>query len=263
MTPFLFGTPERRLFGVYHPAFTSRATVRAAVLCYPWGHEYIYAHRSMVKLASVLAENGYHVLRFDYFGTGDSAGDAVEVTLDGCREDILTAAEELMDMSGGESVSLIGLRLGASLAAEVAVEDRGLIDRLVLWDPVVCGPEYVTALYHSAANMPIGKAPPPERPVELGGGHEICGFPLTDSQRDQISRVELVPLIPRLPRRTVTMVTRPIPSHEQFRAALGDGHAADTSFISVPDHPAWHENWPLDAGTMPVDVINRIKEWMT
>jgi len=262
MTPFLFGMPERRLFGVYHPAFTSRATVRAVVLCHPWGHEYIYAHRSMAKLASVLVENGFHVLRFDYFGTGDSAGDAVEVTLDGCREDILTAAEELMDMSGGERVSLIGLRLGASLAAEVAVEDRDLIDRLVLWDPVISGPDYVAALYHSAANMPIGKAPPPERPAELGGGHEICGFPLTDAQRDQISRVDLVPLVPRLPRRSGTMVTRPIPSHERFCAALGDGSAAK-SFFSVPDHPAWHENWPLGAGTMPVDVINRIKEWMT
>lgn len=260
MTPFHFGTSERRLFGVYHPAITSRMTVRAVVLCYPWAHEYIYAHRSMVKLASRLAESGLHVLRFDYFGTGDSAGDAVDVSLDGCREDILTAAEELMDMSGGESVTLIGLRLGASLAAEVAMAERDIIDRLLLWDPVIRGPDYVAELFHSAANMPIGKAPPPERPAEKGGGHEICGFPLTDAQREQISRIDLVPLAPRFPRRTATMVTRSEAGHEAYRLALGA--AAETGFVSVPDHPAWHENWPLDAGTMPVDVINRIGEWM-
>jgi pimeloyl-ACP methyl ester carboxylesterase len=263
MTPFHFGTPERRLFGVYHPAFTSRATVRAVVLCYPWAHEYIYAHRSMVKLASVLAENGFHVLRFDYYGTGDSAGASIDVTLEGCREDILTAAEELMDMTGAECVSLIGLRLGASLAAEVAVAHRGLIDRLVMWDPVIFGRDYVEALYLSAANLPIGKAPPPERPAATGGGHEICGFPLTDAQREQISGIDLVPLVSRLPRRAVTMVTCTIPSHEPFLAEIGDGEAAAERFLSVPDYPAWHENWPLDAGTMPVDVINRIKEWMT
>ncbi len=263
MSPFYFGTPKRRLFGVYHPAITSRATVRAAVLCYPWGHEYIYAHRSMVKLASVLAESGFHVLRFDYFGTGDSAGESTEVTLDGCRKDILMAAEELMDMSGAESISLIGLRLGASLAAEVAVADRRLVDRLVLWDPVICGADYVESLYHSASNMPIGKVAPPERPAETGGGHEICGFPLTDAQREQITRIDLIPLVPRLPRKTVTVVTRAAPEHERYLAAIGDGAEAEERFLSIPDHPAWHENWPLDAGTMPVDVINRIKEWMT
>lgn len=262
MSPFFFGTPERRLFGAYHPAFTSRATVRSVVLCYPWAHEYIYAHRSMTKLALVLAESGFHVLRFDYFGTGDSAGDAIDVTLDGCREDILTAAEELLDMTGGERVSLIGLRLGAVLAAEVAASDRELVDRLVLWDPVISGSDYVAALYHSAANMPIGKAKAPERPAEKGGGHEICGFPLTDSQREQIERVDLIPLANRLPRRTVTMVTDTNAVHERYVEAIGGGEGEAERFLSVPDHPAWHENWPLNAGTMPVNVINRIKEWM-
>lgn len=262
MSPFFFGTSARRLYGVYHPAQGARASVRAAVMCYPWGHEYIHAHRSMVKLAEILSRGGYHVLRFDYFGTGDSAGDATEVTLDGCREDIMTAAEEVLAMSGGETVSLIGLRLGAALAAEVAAVDRGLIDRLVLWDPVISGPDYLTALFHFAANMPIGKAAPPERPAASGGGHEICGFPLTDAQREQIRGVDLIPLLPRLPRRAVTMVTQTVPAHERYIPALVTCSASEEPFQRVADHAAWHEDWPRNAGMIPVEVINRIGAWM-
>ncbi|GGA98218.1 alpha/beta fold hydrolase [Allosediminivita pacifica] len=262
MSPFFFGTSRRRLFGVYHPAQTSRATAKAVVLCYPWGHEYINAHRSMVKLAGVLAEGGYHVLRFDYFGTGDSGGEAVDVTLKGCREDILTAAEELLDMSGGESVSLVGLRLGAALAAEVAVAERGLVDRLVLWDPVISGPDHVEAMFRAAANMPNGMGPPPLRAPEKGGGHEICGFPLTDTQRDQIAGVDLIRLVPKLPRKSVTLVTQPAPAHERYLEAVGDAGAQGERFLRITDRAAWHEDWPRNAGMMPVDVINRIGAWM-
>ena len=45
------------------------------MLCYPWGSEYIYAHRSLRLLAQRRAAAGIHTLRFDYFGTGDSDGD--------------------------------------------------------------------------------------------------------------------------------------------------------------------------------------------
>lgn len=262
MSPFYFGTSRHRLFGLYHPAHASRAKVRAAVLCYPWAHEYIYAHRSMVKLAEVLAEGGCHVLRFDYFGTGDSAGESTDVSLAGCRDDITAAIEELLDMTGGESASLIGLRLGATLAADVAARNRSLIDRLVLWDPVISGPDYVDALFFAAANMPIGKAEPPERPASRGGGHEICGFPLTDAQREQIRGVDLVSLVPKFPRRTLTAVTQQVPAHERYVSALGDGADTDGRFLRISDCAAWHEDWPQNAGKMPVDVIHSIGAWM-
>lgn len=212
----------------------------------------------MVKLAVSLSESGFHVLRFDYFGTGDSGGDSTEVSLKGCREDILTAMEEIRDMTEAERVSLIGLRLGATLAAEVAADEPEDIDRLVLWDPVVSGQEYVAALFQAASNMPIGKVEPPARPESRGGGHEICGFPLTDRQREEISRIDLSPLIADLPEETVTFVTQTMPSHEEFRAALGQ----PDRFESIEDRAAWNEDWPRNAGVVPVEVLKRIGSWM-
>jgi len=264
MSPFFFGTSKRRLFGVYHPPRVSRGGERAVVLCAPWGHEYIYAHRSMARLAITLAEAGFHVLRFDYYGTGDSGGNSTDVDLAGCRADIGMAIDELLDMSGAERVSLIGLRLGAALAVEVAATERGRIDQLVLWDPVIAGPEYVTALFKAALNMPIGLADPRTISAARGGDHEICGFPLTEVQRREIADIDILPFLPKLPKRWFALVTQPLGSHDALRSALGGIESRDDPrFEQIEDCAAWHENWPQNAGNVPADVIARIGAWMT
>src|SRR5262245_11041326 len=110
MTPMFIGSGGRRLFSVFQPS--GRARGRAALLCYPWGHEYIFAHRSLSHLAFALNRAGYDVLRFDYFGTGDSAGELEDADIDGWLADIDTAAEELMEVSGAKRLTLVGLRFG-------------------------------------------------------------------------------------------------------------------------------------------------------
>ena len=264
MNPFFLGNSKRRLFGVYHPPRLSRGAERAVVLCPPFGHEYIYSHRSMARLATTLAAAGFHVLRFDYFGTGDSGGEARDVTLAGCRADIDMAIEELLDMSGADRVSLVGLRLGATLAVEVAASDPQRIDRVVLWDPVIEGEEYVAALFEAAATMPIGIEHPHNLPRTPNGEYEICGFPLTDSQRSEIAGVDIMPHLSKLPRRWFTLVTKPLKSHEIFRSALdAEGSPENPRFEQVEDRAAWKEDWPLNAGNVPALAISRIEAWMT
>ena len=70
----------------------------------------------------MLAARGVHSLRFDYFGTGDSAGETTEADLKGWCGDIETAIDELTHMTGCRRVILIGMRLGGTLAAEVAAK---------------------------------------------------------------------------------------------------------------------------------------------
>jgi pimeloyl-ACP methyl ester carboxylesterase len=136
VNPLYLGTQERRLFAVYEPAAVKDRTARAAVLCQPWGAEYVYAHRSMRQLAVKLSARGFHTLRFDYFGTGDSGGEDAEADPDAAVADIETAADGLQDMLGVARVALIGLRLGATLAARAAMRRKEL-DALVLWDPII------------------------------------------------------------------------------------------------------------------------------
>lgn len=143
MVPCYFGDSAKPLYGVYHPANAPVAKAAGVVLCGPTGHEYIRAHNAISKLANLLAKSGYHVFRFDYYGTGDSSGEIEEAHIDQWHADIGHAVEELKDISGVKKISLAGLRFGALLAATVP----GItVERLVLWDPVVSGAVYFDEL---------------------------------------------------------------------------------------------------------------------
>lgn len=137
MNPFFLGTAERRIFGIHEPAAPTSGRVRAAVLCYPWGNEYVCSHRSMRHLAARLTKTGYHTLRFDYFGTGDSGGDESQTDAAGMESDVESAIESLSDIAGTSQVALIGLRVGANIAARVATRLPDRVEALVLWDPIV------------------------------------------------------------------------------------------------------------------------------
>jgi alpha-beta hydrolase superfamily lysophospholipase len=136
MIPFYFGADDQRLYGVYEAAHDSGAVSRAAVLCNPVGNEYIQAHRTMRNLSSRLSKAGFHVLRFDYYGTGDSSGGSGDGSPQRWCENIETAMMELQEMTGAARMSLIGLRFGANLAARVAARPPAVINSLALWEPL-------------------------------------------------------------------------------------------------------------------------------
>src|SRR4051812_24879615 len=177
MQPFYFGTSEKQLFGVYHPPGTKAARQPAVVLCQPLGHEYLRAHRAFRNLGAALAAQGCHVLRFDYFGCGDSGGSGEQATVEQNLADLDAAIDELKDTSGVARVSLVGLRFGATLAAHAASRRRD-VERLVLWDPVSDGRAYlgeVRDLHDRWLHDRMGTAVAPD-PFH----REVLGFPMTD-----------------------------------------------------------------------------------
>jgi len=262
MIPVFFGSSTRRLFGVYHAARAGKDRRKSVLICYPWGHEYISAHRSLTKLAENLSEAGFHVFRFDYFGTGDSGGESEEGSISGWLDDIDTAEVELMDMSGSEDVSVVGLRFGGYLAARKAARNPRSTKRLVLWDPVVSGNEYVDSLFHTASNMPIGARLPPKRPAENGGGHEICGFPLTEAMEAEMRSLDLLQPIREYPNDLLVIESENLDSHDQLRAELQE-RKPHVELEHIECRAAWREDWPSNAGVVPVQALKRIVEWMT
>jgi pimeloyl-ACP methyl ester carboxylesterase len=139
MTPVVFGPRGRQLLGIHHAPVVGEAVGAGVVLCNPLGYEAMCVHRTYRHLARRLAAAGFDVLRFDYHGTGDSAGrsdepDRVRAWLDSVR----AAVDELRALSGVKSVDLFGVRLGATLAA-LAAGERADVRGLVLWAPVVSG----------------------------------------------------------------------------------------------------------------------------
>lgn len=185
--PRHFGPPDSPLFGSYH-APRGKARPDGVVLCYPFGQEYERAHRAFRTLASRLSGAGFHVLRFDYHGCGDSSGERVEGRLQRWVDDIITAMDELRNRAGVHRLSLVGVRLGGSLAVLADRRRAGEIHGLVLWEPIVSGEDYFAATADAHADwlqQITGHRPAP------GGPLELLGFPVSDALRTDLRELDL------------------------------------------------------------------------
>jgi uncharacterized protein len=220
MIPLTFGSADRPLFGVHHPAQTPTAKPRGVLLCNPWGQEAIRAHRLLRVLADRLSRSGLHVLRFDYFGTGDSAGNDEDGDLKGWAGDIVQAHQTLQAQSraqgvaaltksplgapeaktqDGEKIGItwIGVRLGALLALQAAsIAPTQSADQLLLWDPVLSGPNYLDLLAtkHAQALQEVYSLPPflfkqDPRQAPSGPIQEALGFGIGTALREQLMQV--------------------------------------------------------------------------
>lgn len=261
MTPLYFGRPERRLFGIYTPASASARRTRAVVLCPPWGQEHLRAHRSMRQLALRLSAAGLHVLRFDYFGTGDSAGDMTDAELPGWEADIEMAVEEVMDMTGAQRVGLVGLRIGATLAARVCERRRKQIESLVMWDPVVDGASFVDELLALDA---VKSGPPTPRPRPQGRpGCQLLGFPVMPELLDQMKQVDLLAQVPGLPARCLAVTSASQGMHAVLRQRLAERGDAGPILEELGSEPAWLEQNDSGAGAVPVELLDRVAGWFS
>jgi pimeloyl-ACP methyl ester carboxylesterase/acyl carrier protein len=172
---FHFGEAPRRLYGILtRPALPRRD--EALLICQSWGIEYMRSHRALHLLAEQLAAAGFHVMRFDYHGTGDSAGDSTDAQVGQWLDDIRDAAQELRTRSGLKQVRLLGHRLGGLLAA-AAQQRHGVAQGLLLWDPPANGAQWLQqqrdlnlASYRTwnAQRARAARLPPPP-PLELFG----------------------------------------------------------------------------------------------
>lgn len=186
--PFFFG-PDSGLFGMYHaPAFPPR---RAMLMCPPLGQDLIRCHRLYRQLAQALAEEGMAVLRFDYYGTGDSAGDSAEVNWERCVSDAITAAAELRRRAGVDRVVAFGARLGGSIALTAA--ERARFSEVIAWDPVLEGERYVAELdaMQAALREDAGRFNRPRSHSDVA--EQWLGFDIGETLRRQLSSLLVAP----------------------------------------------------------------------
>ena len=193
MSPYFFGSSERPLFGLYGPPLAEPAADAGVLLCYPAGQEYMRSHWTFRQLAQRLQRAGLHTFRFDYTGTGDSAGGMEDAGVDVWCEDIRLAAEEFRDTSGIRELGVVGLRLGADLALKASTAGIGA-SHLVLWDPVVDGNAYLdrlTAMHEAMLRDRdrFGSASP-RSPAGGPYREQLLGFPFPDPVRADIRRID-------------------------------------------------------------------------
>jgi len=201
MNPAFFGPPGEQLLGVHHPP---RGTSRGVgvVLCPPAPQEFARSHWAFRKLAEQLAKAGFDVLRFDYRGTGDSAGDLSETSPQTWVEDIRRAVKELKAVTGLRRVSAVGFRLGALLLAQASSEGVAL-EAVVLWEPVVNAANWMEQLRLVERQLHREFNHPPKETRE-----SLLGFVLSRSQLDQWEALELTS-VPPWPAKTSVVSSNP------------------------------------------------------
>ena len=164
--PLWFGPGDRPVFGWVHTPAGGRAS-GAVVLCPPLARDATSVHDTYRALAERLAEAGLVAVRFAYDGTGDSAGTnegpgRVEAWLDSVDQ-----AVSLARSTGAARVGLVGMRMGALLAASAA-ERSGDVDALVAWDPCWSGRAFVRE-QRSISLLRFGAEETAPAPGELPG----------------------------------------------------------------------------------------------
>jgi pimeloyl-ACP methyl ester carboxylesterase len=231
MEPIFFGTSGRQLYGVHHAPRSQSTRRQAVLLCYPAMQEYMGSHWAFRKLAASLGREGFHVLRFDYFGTGNSAGEPEEARVEDWLSDIATAAAELADLADVRRISLVGLRLGAALAAIAAKRGCEVAD-LVLWEPVTDGAGHVRELRQGQREKwALTNNAPPIGADELLGYHfppaveqSIESIDITDSAMLRADRVHIV-------------TARRRPEYSRLEGQLRDRSGGSARLHIVPADP--------------------------
>ena len=238
------GPGPHPLYAIYHPPLDRGLGGKGIVLCNALGSESNRSHRSFRVLADSLARSGWHVLRFDYRGTGDSSGDENAAQMGDWIEDIGSAVDELCAIADLPGAHLLGLRLGAHLATAVALE-RSDIQGLILWDPVENEPNGTNPpLWNGSVDQPV--------PADLGGTLSTTEFERMLIQRERFITAS------GWPAQALVIGSGSIP--RPFSEIL-NRRIDRLQIKEVSEPPPWLEESDFGAGPVAANGIRSIASW--
>lgn len=254
IAPCFFDSRGDRLYACQHFPGSATEPPRALLICNAILHEYERTHRAMRQLAIQAARRGIHTMRFDYFGTGDSAGECGDVSFARCQQDVGAALDQCHQIFGAEKCSVFGIRIGATLALQAAAA-RNDVDTLVLYAPVIStGPvirEWRRLCDQSHKRLEAG----------LDGevkATEILGFPLTTELQRELLDIVPAPPNPSL-RRALILGDSEAPDMQEL-ARLLRGRGAEVALEDASEAPIWQHD-PTEA-RVPFKLLQRIVAWL-
>ena len=174
----------------------------AIVYVHPFAEEMHKSRRMAALQARAAAARGWLVLQIDLCGCGDSPGEFGEARWETWADDVRAGLAWARARAPG-TLALWGLRLGATLACELAADAALGIERLLLWHPVPNGEQFLAQFLRLrlAAEMLEGGAATSasgELRAQLAQGRmlEIAGYDLHPDLAAAIERLQLAALRP-------------------------------------------------------------------
>jgi alpha-beta hydrolase superfamily lysophospholipase len=259
MAPFPIQTTGRWIGPVDRPlmswitAPTDRAGDVGVVIVPPVGYEYWTSHRTLRTLAEELAAQGCRVLRFDFDGTGDSAGDQWDPDrLQSWRNGVGVAAGALRDL-GLSSLVVIGLRMGGTLAL---LEGSAVAaDAVVAWSPVVRGRRYVRELQLLGLAVPED----PDR-IERTGAIAQAGTVFSTATLTDLGALDLATLADRPAPRVLVVDRDDKPASTALLDRL-DELGVDTTHL-VAEGTDLVLDQPTEYATVAGGIVEAIGRWV-
>lgn len=268
MIPLFFGNANKQLFGIIHKPVKLPASKTGVIICYPFGQEYIRSHRSVRQLSKQIARVGFYVLRFDYYGTGDSLGQGYDANLEQWKSDIITAMKELQRRFGIEKIILIGVRLGASLALMVSNDTRDVAG-LVMWEPILNGENYLREIKESHAEWFECNGKKHKLKLEERQ-NEVLGFPLTTQLKDDITSIKTEKISFIKSSRTLIISSEEKQEAAKFSQLLkGAVDSTSTkagnhiSYQFIPGVKPWLKHEGFDKMLVPQPILQAIIKWIS
>jgi exosortase A-associated hydrolase 2 len=181
LRPLVLPPADAPLFAVVHEPAAGIPVRGSVLLAPPIGEELNRCRLAIANAARAWSRQGWMTLVADLYGTGDSAGDFGDATVERWRDDLCRAWQWLQRASGGEPV-LWAVRGGALLALSLRGELQA--SRVALWAPQFTGREVVDSVLRLATAADAlaqrdGQLPARER-IRREGVIEIGGYRWSD-----------------------------------------------------------------------------------
>ncbi len=254
--PIVFGEARRRLFGLCHAPIEPAKAV-GVVLCNPLGFEALSAHRTYRHLAERLAARGFLTLRFDYDGTGDSAGTAKDADrVRAWLDSIARAVDEVRARTRSPRVVLAGVRFGATLAT-VAAGELGGVDALVDWAPIISGRVHVRELQAFRLLKPAKERV--ARPTD--GSEEIAGHYFSAQTLASMGSLDLLALPGKVAERALLLPRTERGGDEKRLAERLKANGTDVTWSADTGYAQMMRDDPYEA-EVPFATIDRIVAWL-
>ena len=213
-----------RLFGMVHRPAKPCASGAAIILLSPGVKMRVAPHRLYLDMADRFAALGYTVLRFDFYGLGDSEGEAEEefladlygaVQVGRYIDDTIAAMDWMQSSYGATKFIVSGLCGGAITGLLTAVKDRRIVALLGLAIPVIIDGTHIDfTKYMTDAQLQGTRDGYVRKLLDLGAWRSWVRFLTFQSHYSLIFRSLFKPLLVRIRGRSAVL---PSPAQREGR----------------------------------------------